>query len=897
MKSFKNIISLIALVGFAFLIPLKTNALTIEEVIKNLNDLQPSNITNIKDAINYYDYQESIDEISSILDQSLNSSKQANDKLNELNVIMNSINDQNKVLLTIKDKKEYDNALDTLKEEVELAKQINSSAKTSSQEGLDKYNEAIEKYASLKSDLEDKKEKTEMILNANIIAVNAKLDAINSLLEELEKLENKLKEAFNKANNAYVSAKESATVANNNFSEKLEALKEYVEVNAEDELNDLIEVNTKYITSGILYASSQIALKLIDIEIDLIEAEIESLKGELVLLDQKLEPFKNEISKKESELAALKVEREKFDTIKNLENDLNKAKEDLTKYETIKNNAELVQNKCSNNDYINKLKSAISNKNYKEAVYLMLENEIFAKEITPIEEERLNSEFKNETFIIVTDNSKEYVFSYKVDDNGVVTIYRHELLNNEVTEIVEDFSLADKYLANFNGNVYKIGSINLRFTRLTGFFANGKAYQVRQDDKGNWIAAEKNLLLQDVSITNITVTEVPHYDEGTSSITSVSAITICDAAFDTSDNDNKIDEQKKLIKKLDDNLNNAKSLDTQINNKIAEKDAAIAEYDKQKEIITNKDGMTYADIETKIDELEDKLDHLPTSFSDLADLANLKNIINGASQGNVDVKSILETINNLNIGLNHKRTLVELLDIVLEKNYNNAKEELKEVVGEDLETISNILKELSPLINDVAESNLKLLEDTAKYELAKANYNAFMEAKNFILKEKDKALEELVELEKIKDENNLDLSDLESKIKQAEEALININGDVEVTINDYVDVKNENTETKNELIIDNINKDVKDENTETELTVDNLNIVLEDESETNIKHKINNSSKNDEKVEINDTIEESYEEVSDTDDGFNWLNLLWLLPIALILFFIIIFVKRRKDEE
>lgn len=234
MKSFKNVISFVVLASFVFLIPLKTNALTIEEVIKNLNNLQPSNISNIKDAINYYDYQESIDEISSIIDESLNSSKDANEKLDKLNTLMNSINDKNKDLLIIKDKKEYDSAIDALKEEVEIAKQINSSAKTSSQEGLDKYNEAIEKYASLKSVLEDKKAKTEAILNTNIMATNAKLDAINSLLEELVKHEDKLKEVFNEANKAYNSAKENA----------LEELEELENLKTENDF-DLSDLESK----------------------------------------------------------------------------------------------------------------------------------------------------------------------------------------------------------------------------------------------------------------------------------------------------------------------------------------------------------------------------------------------------------------------------------------------------------------------------------------------------------------------------------------------------------------------------------------------------------------------------------------------------------------------------
>jgi len=691
MKSFKNIISLIVLASFVFLIPLKTNALTIEEIIKNLNDLQPSNITNIKDAINYYDYQESIDEISSILDESLNCSKEANEELDELNTLMNSINDKNKTLLTIKDKKEYDSAIDTLKEEVELAKQINSSAKTSSQEGLDKYNEAIEKYASLKSDLEDKKAKTEAILNANIMATNAKLDAINSLLEELVKHEDKLKEAFNEANKAYDNAKASATAANTNFVEKLEALKEYVEVNAEDELNDLIEVNTKYITSGILYASSQIALKLIDVEINLVEAEIESLNEELILLDQKLEPYKNAVTEKEEDLNELNEELENLTQSLNTNGTVNQIEAQIInaeKYlEELKQSKD-EQTKCS--EYMPELKAAIEAGNAEEVVKLLLKNEkaygFTEKNIEVETKKELNSNFEIVDYIIVTDldSSEEYVYSYK-ENNGVVTIYYQNYVDeHEVTELTGTLT-SGKYLAYLNGTSYNVTTVDIPILgKLTGFNVDSKIYYNLRYDNG-WKATittdeceEKvwgicvSYKKQDV---NVIVTEAGHYEQGNSNhITSEIAVNKC-TALENNTIDTEISLQETLIDALEQKLVIATELEQNITDKQTEKATineelatAQAEYDNQKAIITNEDGLTYSDIEAKIAELEDKLNHYPNSIGDLADLANLKNIINGATQGNVDVKSIIESINNLNIGLNHKRTLVELLDKILENN-------------------------------------------------------------------------------------------------------------------------------------------------------------------------------------------------------------------------------------
>ena len=102
MRNFKNIISFVFLAGFVFIAPLKTDALTIEEIVKNSNGLQPISITDIKNAVSDYENQETIDEINSILDESLSSSKNANDKLVELNTIISSINEDNKALLTIK---------------------------------------------------------------------------------------------------------------------------------------------------------------------------------------------------------------------------------------------------------------------------------------------------------------------------------------------------------------------------------------------------------------------------------------------------------------------------------------------------------------------------------------------------------------------------------------------------------------------------------------------------------------------------------------------------------------------------------------------------------------------------------------------------------------------------
>lgn len=910
MKSSKNIIFSIFLAGLVFITPLKTNALTIEEIMKNANSLQPINITEIKNTVSY-DYRKSIEEISSILNESLESSKNANDKLVELNTLMHSINDDNKALLTIEDKQEYDESVAALKEKVEEAKEINTIAKTSSQNGLDKYNEALGKYASLKSELEDEKEKVEAFLNTNINTVNTKLNVINNLLEELTKIENKLKEAYNEANIAYESAKENANVANNNFSEKLEELKEYVEVNGEEELNDLIEVNTNYLASGVLYATSQVALKLINIEIDLVEAEITSLEADLALLDEQLAPYEEALTNKENELATLNSDLANLNenlnnngTVAEIEAQILSEQAVLQDLINTKNNIESAQTKCS--AYIGELNTAIANNDTAKVIELLLKNEesygFTDKNITVTIDQKFNSSFElvNYVFVTDTDTQEEFVYSYE-ENNGIVTIYeQNKIAEHEVTELTGSLSLG-KYLAHLNGNTYNIISINQYGINFTGFNIGTKLYEVRRENN-SWVAVEKNLKISfsgiqlvDGSKTTITVTEAEHYEQGAGNpITSQAAVDRCNA-LETNTIETQISLQEEKISALQDKLTIATSLESQISEKeteITAKEnevlAAETELNNQKETLTNENGMTYAEIEAKLDELDEKLNHYPKLgddgfVDDLASIGEITALIANAAQGNVDVQDIVETINNLNVGLNIKKGFINEIDKILANNYNNAKQDLIDVAGEDLENISNILKEIAPLITEVAETNLKLLEEKAKYELSKANYNALLGAKELVLETKEKALDELEELEKLKEENNLDLSDLDAKFKEAEEALVSIDNVVEVKINDYVIVEDESNDT----------------NTDTSTETDTI---VKEENNTNNANKNNQSNstdKEEENKENNNATdkEDANGEVFDPEEEFNWLNLLWLLPIALIVFFIIILIKRKKDEE
>ncbi len=898
MRSLKNIISLVFLAGFVFITPLKTDALTIEEIVKNANGLQPISITDIKNAVSDYEYQETIDEINSILDESLNSSKNANDKLIELNTLMNSIDEDNKALLTIKEKTEYDKSVSTLKDKVELAKQINVDAKDYSKSGLDRYNEALEKYVSLKSKLEEAKSKADAILDLNIKKVNTKLDIIEDLLEELTSTENKLKEAYNEANTAYESAKENANAVNNNFSEKLEELKEYVEVNGEQELNDLIQANVDYLTSGVLYATSQVALKLIDFEIQLVEAEISGLEADLVLLDEQLVPYEEILSNKKNELVSLNDELDTLNenlkengTVAQIEEQILNEKAFLQDLNNTKNNIESAQAKCSN--YIADLNAAIENNDTAKVVELLLKNEesygFTEKDITVTIEKRLNSSFELVNYVFVTDlsTSEEFVYSYK-ENNGVVTIYKQDkIAEHNATEINGTFTVG-KYLAKFNGSTYNI--INIK--NYVGFFVGLTPYEVKNVD-GSWVAIKKSFLGDGEPVV-IMVTEAEHYEQGSGNpITSQAAVNRC-SALETNTIDTQISLQQEKISALNDKLNVAKSLESQIEEKeieITEKETEVAsaqdELKNKKATITNEDGLTYAEIEAKLDELDKKLNHYPKLgdegfVDDLASIADLTALIANLTQGNIDVQALVETINNLNVGLNIKKRFISEIDTILANSYNRAKQDLIDVVGEDIENVSNILNDIAPLIKEVAESNLKLLEARTKYELAKANYSNLQNAKELVLEAQEEAEEELDALEKLKEENNFDLSDLDAKFNETKDALVNVENEVEVKINDYVMVEDESLENNN----DNENDTEND-------------AIVKEENNTNKNKQNNSSNKDGEKEENNKTLEKENtdKEVFDSEDGFNWLNLLWLIPIVLIIFFIIILIKRKKDKE
>ena len=898
MRSLKNIISLVFLAGFVFITPLKTDALTIEEIVKNANGLQPISITDINNAVSDYEYQETIDEINSILDESLNSSKNANDKLVELNTLINSINEENKAFLTIKEKTEYDKSVSTLKDKVELAKQINVDAKDYSKSGLDRYNEALEKYVSLKSKLEEEKSKADAILDLNIKKVNTKLDIIDDLLEELTSTENKLKEAYNEANTAYESAKENANAVNNNFSEKLEELKEYVEVNGEQELNDLIQANVDYLTSGVLYATSQVALKLIDFEIQLVEAEISGLEADLVLLDEQLVPYEEILSNKKNELVSLNDELDTLNeslkengTVAQIEEQILNEKAFLQDLNNTKNNIESAQAKCSN--YIADLNAAIENNDTAKVVELLLKNEesygFTEKDITVTIEKKLNSSFELVNYVLVTDlsTSEEFVYSYK-ENNGVVTIYKQDkIAEHNATEINGTFTVG-KYLAKFNGSTYNI--INIK--NYVGFFVGLTPYEVKNVD-GSWVAIKKSFL-GDGEPVAITVTEAEHYEQGSGNpITSQAAVNRC-SALETNTIDTQLSLQQEKISALNDKLTIATSLEEKVETKKAEittKETEVAsaqdELKNKKATITNEDGLTYAEIEAKLDELDKKLNHYPKLgdegfVDDLASIADLTALIANLTQGNIDVQALVETINNLNVGLNIKKRFISEIDTILANSYNRAKQDLIDVVGEDIENVSNILNDIAPLIKEVAESNLKLLEARTKYELAKANYSNLQNAKELVLEAQEEAEEELDALEKLKEENNFDLSDLDAKFNETKDALVNVENEVEVKINDYVMVEDESLENNN----DNENDTEND-------------AIVKEENNTNKNKQNNSSNKDGEKEENNKTQEKENtdKEVFDSEDGFNWLKVLWLLPIVLIIFFIIILIKRKKDKE
>ena len=615
-------------------------------------------------------------------------------------------------------------------------------------------------------------------------------------------------------------------------------------------------------------------------------------------MDEQLVPYEEILSNKKNELVSLNDELDTLNeslkengTVAQIEEQILNEKAFLQDLNNTKNNIESAQAKCSN--YVADLNAAIENNDTAKVVELLLKNEesygFTEKDITVTIEKRLNSSFELVNYVLVTDlsTSEEFVYSYK-ENNGVVTIYKQDkIAEHNATEINGTFTVG-KYLAKFNGSTYNI--INIK--NYVGFFVGLTPYEVKNVD-GSWVAIKKSFL-GDGEPVAITVTEAEHYEQGSGNpITSQAAVNRC-SALETNTIDTQISLQKEKISALNDKLTIATSLEEKVETKKAEittKETEVAsaqdELKNKKATITNEDGLTYAEIEAKLDELDKKLNHYPKLgdegfVDDLASIADLTALIANLTQGNIDVQALVETINNLNVGLNIKKRFISEIDTILANSYNRAKQDLIDVVGEDIENVSNILNDIAPLIKEVAESNLKLVEARTKYELAKANYSNLQNAKELVLEAQEEAEEELDALEKLKEENNFDLSDLDAKFNETKDALVNVENEVEVKINDYVMVEDESLENNN----DNENDTEND-------------AIVKEKNNTNKNKQNNSSNKDGEKEENNKTQEKENtdKEVFDSEDGFNWLNLLWLLPIVLIILFIIILIKRKKDKE
>ena len=176
--------------------------------------------------------------------------------------------------------------------------------------------------------------------------------------------------------------------------------------------------------------------------------------------------------------------------------------------------------------------------------------------------------------------------------------------------------------------MYKIANLDIKIWSINGFNVDIiNNYEVIIENN-KWVAVEKKL---DISwsgfkLVDGTKSDINVYKQGDNIVTSVTAVTKCDAITNNTI-DTEIQNQKDKIDNLENQLNfTVTDVESSISNKTSERDAAQAEYDNQKATNTNEDGLTYADIEAKIDELEDELDSI--SLDGLTDIASLKNIIN-----------------------------------------------------------------------------------------------------------------------------------------------------------------------------------------------------------------------------------------------------------------------------
>lgn len=938
MKKFKKYISLL-LVAYMLISPIYASALSYEEIkeeaTKIKEEIQKAEDTktlNVATKVNY-DSLKNTDEIVKLLDESLENSKKAKEILNEVNLLLTGIEEKNAKLSSIESKEEYDELVKEIEENTKKANELKKDAIKYNKIAEEKYEEALNLYNILYKLLNEKKLEADLIINDSIDFNEEKLANLNLLLSSVNNLENKLANLLEESKLNLENAEKIKEEAKKVSDEKLDELKNHVDLNGEKEINELIDANKNYLTNAVLYGATELALKVIDKKIENIEKEIEVLNNDLENLKKQLEVYENNVKEKEK-------------VLENINKELEETKKDLEKsssyYKTEINNANIVLNNLikQNEDlensknicstYLTKLKTAINEKNYEEVIRLLFENEsefgYVGKNFTIKIEKKFNNEFKLLDYAIVTNNTDNVVdnYIYEIKDD-IVYIYKQELVYEKPVNSIDGDITASKYSVVYNDKKYDVYSVG----GVAGVKIGNYVYKLDYDNgwKGtttyltkdcSWVYCYSKPVTKKIEVS-VVLNE--HYKplENAEPINSKVATNRCEAVLEGSLED-EINAQQDLIKELNEKFEYALLVEEKIENIEKEIEQAKEKLLKaKKELINaqntlkNDKNMTYSEIENEIKAKEDELSKNPS----IQDIVNVTSVVNDINNGKLDIKDVVETINNLDTGIVYKRNIINLINNILEKQYNDSKEELEKVAKEDYEIVSEKVEELAPLLEDLVKADTNLIDAKIKNELAKENFENNKKAKEELLKVTNEINENVKTLNDLKDNNNLDcLNEASKKLEEAYNNLLNINEDeIIIEINEFVEKKVEE-ENNNEEVNNNQNNNVVNNNQNNNNAVINPNVVVNNAVNNvvnNVEEEVvveeNEELNIDEELDIEEDAvaleEENANDLELDEEGSFFNNLtnnlrgkagLLIIPLGALLFFIILF-KRRKDEE
>ena len=930
MKKFKKYISLV-LIMYMLISPVYTNALSIEEIkeekikIKEeISKKENMKIENISNKVNY-DSLKNTDEIVKLLDESLESSKKAKELLDEVNLLLNNIEEKNAKLSNIEVKEEYDALVKEIEEDEKKANDLKKEALNYNKLALEKYEEALNLYNILYKLLNEKKLEADTIINEGLDYNKEKLENLNLLLVGINNLEKEISKLLEESKLNLEQTEKEKNETKKLVDEKINEIKNYIDLNGEEEINELVNANKNYLTNAILYGATELALKVIDKKIENIEKEIEVLNNDLKKLEKQFEVYENNVKEKEKVLETLNGELEELE---------NKLEEDSSYLQTEIDNANIVlndlikqnenlensKNICST--YLADIKKAINEENYEEVIRLLFENETefgyVNKDFTIKTEKKFNSEFKLLDYVIVTNNTDAKVDSYVYEvKDGVVYIYKQQIVHEQPVSSIDGELTASKYSVIYKDNKYDVYSVG----GIAGVKIENYVYKLDYDNgwKGtttyltkdcSWVYCYSKPVTKTI---NFEVVLNEHYKalENAEPINSEVATNRCEAVLEGSLED-EINAQKEVIKNLHDKLNNA----IVIENKIADKKSEIKnakdnlliakeELLNVQNTLKNDKNMTYSEIENEIKAKEDELSKNPS----LQDIVNVTKVVNEINNGNLDINDVIDTINNLDTGIVYKRNIINLVNNILEKQYKDSKEKLEKDLKEDFEIVTEKLEELSPLLEKLVKVDANLIDAKIKNELAKENLENNNKAKEELLKVKEEIDNNLLALNNLKENNNLNfLNEVSKKLEEAYNNLLEINEDeIKFDINEFVEkeeiVENNNNINNNQNIINNQNNVVINPNNvvnnAANNVADNNNIDIEDEEEDVILDEVDieeDAINLEDENRKNLKLDEDKSLFNNLTNNLRGKAGLLIIPLGAFLFFLILF-KRRKDEE